>query len=61
MLILSPHLMSLPQTHTSLKYTYQELIKSKMNRKFNHQDIAMIGGFIAIVTVITINLLTSGI
>ena len=32
-----------------------------MNRKFNHEDIAMISGFIAIVTVITINLLTSGI
>ena len=53
--------MSSPQAHASLKYTYQELIKSKVNRKFNHQDLAMIGGFIAIVTVITINLLTSGI
>ena len=32
-----------------------------MNRKFNHQDLAMIGGFIAIVGVITINLLKNGI
>ncbi len=32
-----------------------------MNRKFNHQDIAMIGGFIAIVGVITFNLIASGI
>ncbi len=31
-----------------------------MNRKFNHQDLAMIGGFIAIVTVITINLINAG-
>ena len=32
-----------------------------MNRKFNHQDIAMVSGFIAIVVVITINLLKNGI
>jgi hypothetical protein len=31
-----------------------------MNRKFNHQDLAMIGGFIAIVGVIIFNLLSIG-
>ena len=31
-----------------------------MNRKFNHQDLAMIGGFIAIVGVIMFNLLNLG-
>ena len=32
-----------------------------MNRKFNHQDLAMIGGFIAIIGVIMFNLLNAGI
>ena len=31
-----------------------------MNRKFNHQDLAMIGGFIAIAGVIMFNLLNAG-
>ena len=31
-----------------------------MNRKFNHQDLAMIGGFIAIIGVIMFNLLNAG-
>lgn len=31
-----------------------------MNRKFNHEDLAMIGGFIAIVGVIMFNLLNAG-
>jgi len=31
-----------------------------MNRKFSHQDLAMIGGFIAIVGVIMFNLLNAG-
>tara|TARA_R100000734_G_C3274057_1_gene69287 strand:+ start:589 stop:690 length:102 start_codon:yes stop_codon:yes gene_type:complete len=32
-----------------------------MNRKFNHQDLAMIGGFIAIIGAIMFNLLNAGI
>ncbi len=31
-----------------------------MNRKFNHQDLAMIGGFIVIVTAIMFNLINTG-
>jgi len=32
-----------------------------MNRKFNHECIAMVGGLIAIVGIITFNLLINGI
>jgi len=32
-----------------------------MNRKFNHEQAAMVGGLVAIIGIITFNLLTNGI
>ena len=40
---------------------YVNQIITQMNRKFNHQDLAMISGLIAMIGVITFNLLTNGI
>ena len=40
---------------------YVNQIIKKMNRKFNHEQLAMVGGLVAIVGVITFNLLTNGI
>ena len=46
---------------TLLKYIYVNQIITQMNRKFNHEDIAMIGGFMAIVGAIMFNLVNAGI
>jgi len=46
--------------HISSQFMYQEQTINNMNRKFNHQDLAMIGGFIAIVTAIMFNLVNAG-
>ncbi len=40
---------------------YVNQIITQMNRKFNHEQIAMVGGLVAIIGVITFNLLTNGI
>jgi len=40
---------------------YVNQIIKKMNRKFNHEQLAMVGGLVAIIGIITFNLLTNGI
>ncbi len=45
---------------TLLKYIYANQITTQMNRKFNHEDIAMIGGLIAMVGAIMFNLINTG-
>ena len=40
---------------------YVNQIIKKMNRKFNHEQLVMVGGLVAIIGVITFNLLTNGI
>ena len=44
-----------------LKYMYVSRIINNMKRKFNHEQIVMVGGLVAIIGVITFNLLTNGI
>jgi len=47
---------------TRLKYIYvNQTMINNMKRKFDHEQLAMVGGLVAIIGVITFNLLTNGI
>jgi len=46
---------------TRLKYMYVNQTINNMKRKFDHEQLAMVGGLVAIIGIITFNLLTNGI